>query len=369
MKLRALRLLKLPKKILSKKLVLITIPVLIVLYLLWPKGSKVLVEYTEVKKGDVAEAVSASGVLNGKNTATLKFKSGGKLAYKNVSEGDSVNSGQVIAGLDTQDLNISLQEAENNYRATQATAEKAEDDVKDHASDETFAQKQTRTQAQAARDSAFDAVKAAKRAFQDAVIVSPISGVVTQTKPLAGQFVSATDTIAEVVDWSEVYFDTDVDEADISRVSLDQPVKVTLNSYPDKVFEGNVKEIGSSTKTTSSGSTVVTVRIDLHNPSIHLVSGLNGQAEIISKQVNNVLVIPQEALKDDNHVIAKTSQGPRLVEVKTGLKSDTDVEIISGLHEGEQVVINPTDVKQLSSNTNPLTRITRRLLPGRNVTR
>ncbi len=352
-----LRLPKLSKKMFNKKLLLLLIPALVISFLLFPKGSKAKIEYIQAKKGSIKESVSASGVLNGKNTANLKFKTSGRLIYINVKSGDAVNKNQVIAGLDTQDLNIALQQAQNNYRSAQATAEKVEDDVKNRSNDETFAQKQIRTQAQAARDSAFDAVKSAQRAFQDAVITSPINGTITQVNPLPGQFVSVNDTIAQVVDWSEVYFDTDVDEADISKVSLNQTVNVTLNSYPDKIFQGIVKEITPSTKTTSSGSTVVTVRIDLHNPSIYLVSGLSGQAEIISREVMNVLVIPQDALKDDNYVLLKTSQGPRLVEVKTGLKSDTEVEIISGLKENDEIVKNAADIKLPQKNSSLINRL------------
>lgn len=150
----------------------------------------------------------------------MHFKISGKLVYINVKAGDIVTPGQVIAGLDTQDLSITLQQAQNTLRDKQATAQKAEDDVKDYSDDESFTQKVTRTTAQAARDLAFDTVKSAQRAFQDAVITSPIKGVITQAIEVPGQIVTAADVIAQVVDTSAIYFDAEVDETDIGSVAV-----------------------------------------------------------------------------------------------------------------------------------------------------
>lgn len=298
-------------------------------------------QFAEVKKQDIKATVSSSGTLTGKNTANLKFKSSGKLAYLNVKAGDKVYAGQVIAGLDIQDLSITLQQAQNTLRDKQAIALKAEDDVKDHSSDESFAQKVTRTTAQAARDSAFDGVKAAQRSFQDAVIVSPIEGIVTQAIQVTGQTVTGADLIAQVVDTSGIYFDTDVDEADLSKVSLGLRAEVTLDAYSEKVFRGTVDQILPQTKTTSSGATVVTVRIKLEDYTLSFVNGLTGQASIINTEVKNALTIPQEALRDDNTVIVQTKDGLKSKKVTPGIRSETDVEIKEGLSEGEKVLLNP----------------------------
>ncbi len=357
-KLNPLHFFRLPKKI--------WIPVLLVLlvagwFILRSGKQTDIPQLADVKKQTLKSSVSASGVMTGQDTAALKFKSSGKLAYLGVKTGDTVNRGQTIASLDTQDLNIALQQAENNYRDKQAAVDKILDDLKDRNNDETYTQKQTRTTAQVARDNAYDSVKAAQRAFQDAILVAPISGTVTQSTPIPGQYVSAADTIAQVVNWQGgVYFDTDIDEADISKISLAQPAEVTLNAYADQIFPGVVDEILPQTKTTTSGATVVTVRIKLSNPPSQLIANLNGQASIIIKQVANVLAIPQEALTDDKKVVVQTKEGLVTREVTPGIMSDTDVEIVKGLNEGDKVVTNPAKfVNQPVRSTNPLNRIIR----------
>ncbi|MDD5415901.1 MAG: efflux RND transporter periplasmic adaptor subunit [Candidatus Daviesbacteria bacterium] len=298
-------------------------------------------QFANVKKQDIKATVSSSGTLTGKNTVNLKFKSSGKLSYSNVKAGDKVYAGQVIAGLDTQDLAIALQQAQNTLRDKQAIAQKAEDDVKDHSSDESFAQKVTRTTAQAARDSAFDAVKAAQRAFQDAVIISPINGIVTQAIEVSGQIVSQSDLIAQVVDTSAIFFDADIDEADYGSIALGMKADLTLDAYPDKTLTGIVDRIIPQTKTTTQGANVVTVRIKLNDQNLSLVNGLTGQVSIITKEEGSVLTISQEALRDDNSVVLKKGNTLSVQKVTPGISSDTDVEIKDGLSEGETVLLNP----------------------------
>lgn len=298
-------------------------------------------QFAEVKKQDIKSTVSASGALTGKSTANLKFKSAGKLAYLNVKVGDKVSTGQTIAGLDTQDLAIALQQARNTLTDKQAIVDKIHDDVKDHDKDESFTQRQTRTTAEVAANNAFDSVKASQRAFQDAVITSPVNGIVTQAISVTGQIVSAADIIAQVVDTTGIYFDTDVDESDVSKLTTRLPAEVSLDAYLNQTFKGSVDQILPATKTTSSGATVVTVRIKLDNPPAIFINGLSGEASIITKTSANALVIPQEALRDNSTVVESINN--KLVEkkVEIGILSDTDVEVKSGLSVGEKVLLNP----------------------------
>ena len=183
------------------------IPLLLIIigglaYVFWPKAPEEPVQTTEIKTGDVKSVISTSGTLEGTDSADLRFKISGKLNQITVKAGDHVQKGKLIASLDTQDLAINLQQAYNNFEVKDATAKRAEDDVKDSEDDETFTEKEARTAAQKARDSAYDDIKAAQRAFQDANIYAPLSGVVTKADPNAGQIVSPSDLIAQIVDES-----------------------------------------------------------------------------------------------------------------------------------------------------------------------
>lgn len=326
------------KKFLIIGLILI---VLIGFFVFKPKQPKQKLQFADVKRQDIKSTVSSSGTLTGKETANLKFKSGGKLAYIKVKSGDYVKEGQIIAGLDTKDLSIALQQTYNTFIAKDAAAKRAEDDVKNHSADETFVQKETRTAAQVARDNAFDSIKSAQRAFEDAILIAPFYGVVTQAIDVSGQNVSASDLIAQIVDFSAFYFDTDVDEADIFKVAVGEDTDVTLDAYPSEKFTGKVDQIKPQTKTTSSGATVVTVRIILDNPKIVFVNGLSGESSIISASSSAALTIPQEALRDDKSVVIQSNNKLEEKKVETGISSDTDVEIKSGLNEGDKILLNP----------------------------
>lgn len=319
-------------------------------YYFWPKPKVEAIQTVEVKTGEVKSVISTSGTLEGTDSADLKSKISGKLNQLTVKLGDRVQKGQLIAGIDTQDLSIALQKAQNNFIAKDAAAKRVEDDVKDHNSDENFTQQEERTAAQKARDNAFDDIKAAQRAFQDAYIYAPLSGVVTKADPNIGQIVSAADTIAEIVDESEYVFEAEVDESDLGRVKLGQSATITLNSYPNQTFNAAVSKITPTTQTTDSGATVVIVKLSLGKPEINFVAGINGQADIVTDQISNVLVIPLEALIDEKQVYVKRGDSYEKVDVTTGIKSDTEAEVKSGLSAGDQVVTNPSAVKVADGN-------------------
>src|SRR3989344_3574686 len=194
--LKYLKFWRLPKKIWVTALIII---IAAGTYYLWPKPKEEPIQTIEVKTGEVKSVISTSGTLEGTDSADLKFKISGKLNQITVKPGDKVQKGDLIASLDTRDLQIDLQQAYNSFVTKDATAKRAEDDVKDHSSDESFTQKEKRTAAQTARDSAFDDIKAAQRALEDAYLYAPLSGIVIKADPNVSQIVGVTDLIAQIV--------------------------------------------------------------------------------------------------------------------------------------------------------------------------
>src|SRR3989344_4329080 len=175
-----------------------------------------------VARGDVKDVIVASGEIVAGKTANLRFPATGKLAFINVSEGDVVRKGQALLGMDRTDLSSAEMEAYYRYLAADAYAKKIEDSVKGHDSDETYTQRNDRIAAQTARDIAYDNWREAQRDARDAILVSPISGVVTQiTVSTVGATVTATDGIT-IADPQTGYFAAEVDEADVGRVAVGQ---------------------------------------------------------------------------------------------------------------------------------------------------
>lgn len=340
--LKYLKFWRLPKKIwVTALIVLIGTGI----YSFYPKPKEKPIKLVEVKTGDIKSVISTSGTLEGTDSADLKFKISGKLNYIGVKPGQKVTKEMLIASLDTRDLQINLQQAYNTFEIKDSTAKRAEDSVKDHVSDENFTQRETRVAAQKARDNAFDDIKAAQRAIEDAYIYAPLSGIITKSDPNVGQIVTVSDLIAQIVDETEYVFEAEVDESDVGKVKLGQRAIVTLNSYPDQIFDATVSKITPTTKTTDSGATVVIVKLDLGKPDINFVSGLNGQADITTAEANGVLIIPIEALLESDEVYKKSGNTYEKVKTEVGLRSDTEAEIKSGLSPGDPVVTNPEDVK------------------------
>lgn len=327
-------------------------------------------KYATATKQTIKTSVSASGIINGKNSSNLKFGTGGKIIKINVAKGDQVKSGQTLTYLDTTSLTAAVQQAENTLRSTQAAVDKIVDDTHQYqygnqtsSGAETFTLRQNRTAAEVARDNAYDSVKSANRALSDAFITAPYDSTVTAVNFVVGQNISAADIIISTANFSKVYFEADVDESDIGKISLNQRANITLNAYGDKIFSGLVADISPITKTTANGATVVTVKIDLTDTGIAPVAGLNGQAEIILAEKTNVLGVPQEAIRSDSTVMVKDPQGFHSVKVTTGLKSDSDTEINSGLSEGQTVITNPPPPDKTPGNNNPINRLFRGLIP------
>ncbi|MFN3533992.1 MAG: efflux RND transporter periplasmic adaptor subunit, partial [Desulfatiglandales bacterium] len=133
-----------------------------------------------------------------------------------------------------------------------------------------------------------------------AVIRSPLNGIVLARKVEPGQTVAASlqtpvlFTIAE--DLKKMELKVDVDEADIGKVEVGQQAQFTVDAYPEKRFDGRVKEIRLSPKTTQGIVTYETL-LDVENPELLLKPGMTATAEIVVRQVKDALLIPNSALR------------------------------------------------------------------------
>ena len=214
---------------------------LVFLILLFSRKAPLAVETVKVTQGDLTEAVSASGNVDTDRKANLSFPAGGMVRWVGVKMGDEVQKGQAIASLDTTVLNAAYQQAINSYQSLNAAAQKAEDDVKDHAGDETFAQKATRMAAQTARDSAYDAMKAAEANLRFATLFAPFAGVITEVTPAnAGVNVLPATALYTVVATDQMFFNSEIQETDIAKVAVGQKVVLKLDAYSDETFTGEV---------------------------------------------------------------------------------------------------------------------------------
>lgn len=327
------------KLIRSKKVWLV---LMVVVGLVWwrqgvaAKKQEDEVRVASVARKDVVARISVGGKTVARKRAVLNFQLVGKLAYVGVKEGDRVVRGRVLMSLDAGDLVASERAAYYTYLAADANAKKVEDEVKGHESDETFTQKNSRVAAQTARDKAYDGWLVAQRAVRNVSLVAPFSGVVTEvTSVVVGDTVGVTDGVM-IVDPGSVYFEVEVDESDLGRVKVGEVVSVKIDAYSEREFSGKVEEVGWVTKVSDTGATVVVVKVGMGKTGVEeLRVGLNGDAEIEYGRAQGVLTLPIEAVNDGEVV---TVDGKK-VKVEVGLSDEKDIEIRSGLNEGDKLKV------------------------------
>ena len=176
---------------------------------------------------------------------------------------------------------------------------------------------------------------------------APVSGTVVSRDAVVGQPVTTDHTLASIADLSEVWFLARVFEKDLGRLELGAPAEVTLNAYPSDRFAGKVEYVG---KQIDPIARTVNARVRLTNREDLLRLGLFGTAHVVTKSGNDggasepVLVVPRSALTDlagKTVVFVKVAEGEfETHEVTTGDAAAGRVRILSGLREGEPVVVD-----------------------------
>ncbi len=336
------------KKLFTKKraFLLAIILFLALIYVYRQSQSGLEVEITYLQNKDLSESISAAGSIEPNQKATLSFPLGGKISYIGVKEGNFVNKSQVLASLDKNDLNATYQQSLSDLRLAEATLERVYDNVKGNEVAESFTAKETRTQAEVAKDKAFDAVKIARNALINADIVSPITGYVVSVSDsfYTGAFVGPTDTI-EVVDPSSLYFVVEVNEVDIPNIHKAQKATITLDAYPNNEINSLVESIDIVSTTTSTGGTGYKVKLSLPKSENDYLVGMNGDAEFLIQEKKDIKSVPITAVTDINDktyvwIVNKENTAEK-IEVVTGISSISDIEIISGDIEGQPIILNP----------------------------
>lgn len=185
----------------------------------------------------------------------------------------------------------------------------------------------------------------AQKQLDKATLTAPFSGVVAEVYPNEGEIVSVSTTIVHLIDPASIELKAEVDEIDIPRVKPGQRAIISVDALPDIELEGEVTVIAPSAKE-EAGVRVYGVRIRFDIPTgSGLKPGMSATAAIIVDERNNVLLVRSRAVKRDNQgrPIVEVMAGEQVEErpVVTGLSNGRQTEIVSGLSEGETVVVEP----------------------------
>ena len=250
----------------------------------------------------------------------------------------------LISKSDFDSVEQKLKAAEVNHKALQAavTVKEAEIEQNDRTIN-TFRSQVVQAQAQAEQ---------AEENLKYASIRSPISGVVLSREVEVGDAVSSilqlgsnATLIMTLGDVQELYVKGKVDETDIRLVKVGQPVRVSVDAYKNRAFQGKVFRIAPM-GVEKDNVTRFEVRVSILNDLDFLKVNMSANAEIVLEEHHNVLVIPESSLiyneKRETSVEvpdASTKTGRRQVAIKTGLSNGARTELLSGLKLGDKVVL------------------------------
>ena len=289
------------------------------------------VTITVKNAGGLTTAQAATASINGVSSIgsatfayqaerTLTAQASGTVTSINVQEGSEVAKDDIILGLSGDDLTESIQSASESLRSAEISMQNLQD------------------------------------AMNNYTITAPISGTIIEKDAKVGDAVKAGDTLCIVYDLSYLEMSINVDELQISSISVGQKVQITADAVPDKTYVGTVTRV--SMKGASNGGTTtypVTIRID---DTDGLRPGMNANAEIVVAKANNALVVPNAAVVRGSYVLVtkdspsaanadtamEAPEGFVYVPVKTGVSDDDYTQIVSGIQEGDTIGYDPSSV-------------------------
>ena len=349
-------------------------------------GGRMVLETEKVGRTSITNVVTATGTVEPVTEVDVGTQVSGIIDKLYVDYNDVVTAGQLIAEMDKVTLEAELQSATAQLDKSKSEYEYQQ---KNYARSKVLFEKklisdteyETATynyeQAKANYEESQASMVKVRRNLEYATITSPINGVVINKAVEEGQTVAAgfeTPTLFTIAaDLTKMQIIADVDEADIGSVQDGQRVSFTVDAYPNDVFEGKVEQIrlgessdSSTSSSSSSSSTVVTyeVVISADNPDLKLKPRLTANVYIYTMERNDVLSIPNKALRfiadasmleplglTVENPTMQAPEGKRLVWVEEGTQlkpkaitvgsSNNNVtEVVDGLQEGEIVAVD-----------------------------
>ena len=289
-----------------------------------------------------------TGTLTPLNETTVKAKVAGELVEVSVREGENVRRGQVLARIDTTELEARAAAKRADVEATRAQLVLAE---KNRATQKTLLEKNFISQsAFDSTQSTYDVARArlgaaeadlavARKALGDAVLSAPISGIVSQRLAQPGERVPVDARILTIVDLSRLQLEAAVPASEIGRVKVGQPVSFRVDGFGAREFAGRIERINPST---IAGSRSINVYAVIDNPEGTLRGGLFAQGGLTLERVEGALVIPAAALREElgqRFVYLLADGVVRKRQVKAGPADQAGrVQVLAGLERGDRVV-------------------------------
>ncbi len=359
------------------------------------------VKLAKVERGDLAKSVVATGKITPITKVEIKSKASGIVEKLYVDTGDHVKQGQVLAELDRVEIQAQVNSAKAQLLSSQANLKSAQADEmrakvdaegvdiptlqrayeraqemskdgvvsqatlddaqrgyimavnkRDVARAQLIVNKAKVAQAQAEVEKDEASLKQFQEQLSYTTIIAPIDGIVLSRDVEVGDAVSSilvlgsgATLVMTLGDTSEVYVKGKVDESDIGKVYLGQPARIRVETFKDKTFTGHVTKIAPM-GVEKDNVTTFEVRVSINNPGGELKAEMTANAEILLAEHHNVLMIPEGAIMYDKDKkasvdipVPSAKDGMKKIPVTIGISNGVKTEVVAGLKEGEQVVL------------------------------
>ncbi|CAJ1862128.1 TPA: macrolide transporter subunit MacA [Aeromonas dhakensis] len=358
------------------------VPVLAIGWLAWPSKAPEPVLTAEVTRQDVEQTVLASGVLQAIEQVDVGAQVSGQVTYLAVEAGQKVKQGDLLAEIDPLIAQNNLKTAEADLASRRAQlkikqAQLKQNELSWRRQQQMFRQEAssradlesaeaqlavTRAELQGALaevDNAQIKVERAKTELGYNRIQAPMDGTVVSIVTRQGQTLAASQTVPTLLKLANLETMTvkaQISEADVTRVKAGMPVYFTLMGDPDTRYHGtlrtvelaptNINEQATSTTATNNAAVYYYALFDVPNPDHTLRVAMTTQVTIVLGERKQVLTIPQTALgkklgeNEYEVTLLKEDDQKETRRIKTGMKDDIKVEVVSGLSEQEKVTLN-----------------------------
>jgi len=355
------------------------------------RGEVIDITATEVKRGDISRTVSGSGKVQPVTDIKIAARISAEIKKIHVKEGDVVKQGQLLVELDRANYTAYAEQIQSQLSSARAAVKKADADYarikglfdKNLASQsELDAAEATRMSASASLDQARAALKQADDDLDKTRLVSPIDGTVTKLNKEEGEIAVGSqfqaDIIMNLANLQDMEVLSEIDENEVVLVHLGDKTSIEVDAIPDTTFQGRVTEIAHVATTTNAGTqeqvTNFEVKVGVTSDVTKLRPGMSATVDILTETRPQVLYVPIQSVtardlkadslknsagkkkpakenadpqasprKDEKkpltEIVFVVNNGTvKAVPVKTGISDDNNIEIISGLTEGQKVV-------------------------------
>jgi len=337
------------------------------------RPAPVPVRLLSIETGPVEQiaANSRAGTVRACRRSRLSMPQGGRVEQLLVDEGDSVQAGQPLLELWSDDLEARMEEAAATLKARQIQAQsachtaalaqresrRAESLARDRlASEELLDQRQTEArraalacdEARALSEQAQATLKLHQVLLDDRVLKAPFAGVVAEVNGEIGEYVTpsppgvATPPAVDLIDDSCLYVRAPIDEVEAARLEVGQPVRITLDAFRGRSFPGELQRIAPfvSELEKQARTVDVDVRFTPAPEDARLLVGYSADIEVIIERRDDVLRVPTETLLQGNRVLRyrETDSTLESVPVQTGLANWSWTEVSTNLTAGDRIL-------------------------------